>query len=595
MSTNETKHKKTKLLSKIAWVIVILVSIVSCIKFIYEPDIWWQIRTGNWILENGQVPKIDMLSYTYFGDPWINVKWGAEVIMAFINNTLGAELLPFLQIFCLLSIVFLVTKIHHYFTNKTFGTSIKTNRIGIVSSILLMLLIVNFRLNSRPEMFSHLFTIVSLFIILKHKNSNWIFLLIPLQIIWTNTHEAYGIGMVIMLLFLVSLWSEYLFFNKKYGFGINYKPIKYSFATISSILAVSINPHGFKMITHPLNILGQLSENKYTEELISFRMDGYWKYQSILVIFISIILIAKLLKKENSTTPLLFRSFQKIGTGYSILLVGFLYLSLTSFRNIPFFIFITTPILATILFSFETKKKNTTPIYLGLIGISIFFYFSITTNTFYKKLSPQENYGLGIDTENNPIGSAKFINDNNIKGKGFVDYLSSSYFMYADTSFKSFIDLRDLDVFDVTFFNYVFSTYQMPEVLNNSKNNGKSFWQYLDEIDNFNYIVILNSPEFQNMNRFFLHRNNKYKLVYADNLNSIYLKNSTKNQELIKKYGFENVGKNVFHSMTITKTNNLAIAITSIFKPTYKTKKPITNQEFLEQQQKYFWYMKVKF
>ncbi|MEN8957164.1 MAG: hypothetical protein ABF258_04000, partial [Flavobacteriales bacterium] len=104
-------------LPKIAWSSVILVAIVSCIKYIYEPDIWWQIATGNWILENGQVPTQDVFSHTYAGEPWINVKWGAEILMALVDKTLGVELLPLLQIGCLLGILFFIRKIFNQFSH----------------------------------------------------------------------------------------------------------------------------------------------------------------------------------------------------------------------------------------------------------------------------------------------------------------------------------------------------------------------------------------------------------------------------------------------------------------------------------------------
>ena len=101
-----------KHLPRIAWVLVILVAIVSCIKFIYEPDIWWQIATGNWIIENGNVPTVDVFSHTYAGEPWINVKWGAEVLMALVDRNFGVELLPILQIACLLGILFFIRKLY---------------------------------------------------------------------------------------------------------------------------------------------------------------------------------------------------------------------------------------------------------------------------------------------------------------------------------------------------------------------------------------------------------------------------------------------------------------------------------------------------
>ena len=57
----------------------VLVLFVWALRSLTEPDIWWQMRTGKWIAEHNAVPKIDVLSYTYHGEPWFNVKWLSEL------------------------------------------------------------------------------------------------------------------------------------------------------------------------------------------------------------------------------------------------------------------------------------------------------------------------------------------------------------------------------------------------------------------------------------------------------------------------------------------------------------------------------------
>ncbi|MBK6446242.1 MAG: hypothetical protein IPF81_13385 [Bacteroidetes bacterium] len=45
-----------------------LITIAFSIKALKEPDVWWQIRTGEWILEHHQVPVSDVFSYTQSGE-----------------------------------------------------------------------------------------------------------------------------------------------------------------------------------------------------------------------------------------------------------------------------------------------------------------------------------------------------------------------------------------------------------------------------------------------------------------------------------------------------------------------------------------------
>ena len=41
------------------------------VQRIADPDTWWHLRTGQWILENGAVPDADPFSFTVPGAPWL--------------------------------------------------------------------------------------------------------------------------------------------------------------------------------------------------------------------------------------------------------------------------------------------------------------------------------------------------------------------------------------------------------------------------------------------------------------------------------------------------------------------------------------------
>ena len=45
-----------------------------------DPDLWWHLRTGQWIVENGRIPHSDIFSFTRAGHPWISHEWLSEVI-----------------------------------------------------------------------------------------------------------------------------------------------------------------------------------------------------------------------------------------------------------------------------------------------------------------------------------------------------------------------------------------------------------------------------------------------------------------------------------------------------------------------------------
>ncbi len=45
-----------------------------------DPDLWWHLRTGQWIVETGHVPHSDPFSFTRAGEPWVSHEWLSEVV-----------------------------------------------------------------------------------------------------------------------------------------------------------------------------------------------------------------------------------------------------------------------------------------------------------------------------------------------------------------------------------------------------------------------------------------------------------------------------------------------------------------------------------
>ena len=233
-------------------------------------------------------------------------------------------------------------------------------------SALLLLFTINYRMNSRPEMFSHLLVIVFLYYLFKYSKSksNWLYIIIPLQILWTNTHEAYGMGVVLILIFLFAHWAEHFLFQQE-------KPLKFTLVGIVAILSSAINPNGAQMIAHPFNIFGQLSENKFTSELLGFRDGDFWHYQAFIMLIVFAVCFLFFLKRGEKKLVEIEAIIKTFGLAYVLIVLAFFYLSLTAFRNIPFFMIVCTPLVASFIdakFGVENKKK-----YYGVIAVSVFF------------------------------------------------------------------------------------------------------------------------------------------------------------------------------------------------------------------------------
>src|SRR4051812_4434909 len=54
-----------------------------------DPDTYWHLAAGRWMLDHRQILTSDVFSYTYAGKPWHAHEWLAEVMMALAYRTGG--------------------------------------------------------------------------------------------------------------------------------------------------------------------------------------------------------------------------------------------------------------------------------------------------------------------------------------------------------------------------------------------------------------------------------------------------------------------------------------------------------------------------
>ncbi len=536
-------HQKINLL---AYGLVYLVAIVLSLKTIKEPDLWWQLATGDWILANKTIPTTDVFSYTYFGVKWINIKWGFEVLIALWSKAFGVESIYIIQALVTVALVYfsikLVKLLNASFLKKPFANGI------IVLALLTYLAAISNRIIGRPEMFTHLFTVVFIYLLNKFKNKKQLIYLLPtIQLIWTNMHEAFGIGIVIIAIYLASEW----FISIKYK---TEKPIYLSIAFFLSIVSICINPYGFEMLGRPFEIFNQLNSNKFTTELSNYTTHEYWQYSSYysLVLFLLVILSLVVTLFKTKLKGLI----NQFGLGNILLLFAFGILASSAFRNVVFIQIILLPFTVHLVFNLIQFIGNKISFKLPAVAslatsilVGLVFYIAVVSNYFYRANKSSNTYGLEFSASQNPLGAAQFLEKKQLSHQPiFTDYLSSSYLLYKLTpSFKTFIDLRDFDVFPDSFF------YQ-----NAAAYNDYHDYINLDNQYHFKAAVIVNS-QFKKLQTG-LYNDSNYTLSYFDPLVSVFVKTPRTNNEVLS-----------ISKLTPTPSNGLCKVINYLFNPFYKT------------------------
>jgi len=584
------KKNNMKLLPRIAWYILLTLGFVICLKSVREPDLWWMYRTGEWMIENGQVTYKDPFSYTMEGTNWINVKWLFEILITFFKSIGGPEMVFVLQGLVAFDILLLIGRSSKNLATKQQVTQGSSYWLALALVGLLALVALDFRFIGRPEMMSHLFTADFLFLFVlyyRKPDTNWIYALIPLQVLWANLHEGFGTGMVLIVAFLAGNWLEY------YWRGNVAKPLTLTWASLAALFAVVLNPRGPEMWLHPLNIFTQLKENQYTTELFDYTTTTYWQKEAYInLIFLAAALFMILFtglfantkkvepavvvekkgankKTETLITTVAISPFWNYGIGYSIVVAMLFYLSLTAYRNIPFFIIAAAPLAVLSLerllrWLFDRIKATELALSSLTVALLMLFYVGIVSNKYQKLTASRDEFGLQVLNGHNPVAAADFIEKNKLKGRCFADYLSSSYLLWRlKPDFKTYIDLRDLDIFPNAFFERYNVLLQNPQVFEEE-----------DKKYNFDYVLLLRrNIEAIPMLYKYLQESPNYQLVFADAVSVVYLKNTATNKPLIEKLALGKDGsRDVFQPLSPSRSSSLAAVFNKIFNPLFKNR-----------------------
>jgi Putative Zn-dependent protease, contains TPR repeats len=513
-------------LKKLPYFLCYLVAFVLGMKQMREPDIWWQLLTGRWMLENGEITRSDMFSFTMQGTKWVNVKWLYEVIIASLERGMGPEGVMLLQAVVNVAILWAVFQTIKYI-GKQLGSP--TLGLGSIVAALLLLIVVEYRMAGRPEMVSHLMCALYIWHLWKNPDLGWKQMILPvaLQCLWANMHEGYPVGIVILGTYAAGSLLAWLIQKEK---SYLQTAGRAAIMTGAAAVAILLNPNGIQLWKQPFEIYRQVQVNKYTTELYNWMQPDYWTIQSkiyIVLLLVGILFwIVRMIqaKKQNDG-----RLFTPQTISYLMLLVVLGYLSLGANRNIIFAAIAVAPTLPTML-GWLTQQSG-----LGdkgfytllsknswLIGsaMALALYVGVVNNSYYKATESHNRYGLQIDPLDNPVGAAQFIKQHGIKGRAFSDYFSSSYLLWAlYPDFKSYIDLRDLDIFSKQFFDDYFELHNSPAKFDTLK---KKY--------DFNYIVLSTSQLNTIQQR--LYWGEGYNMIYVDPVSVVFLKMTPENQHI---------------------------------------------------------------
>jgi len=159
---------------------------------IIDPDLWWHLQSGKWIVEHGTLPTTDPFSAYGEDKPWIVYSWLFDVGMYGILRASGETGI----ILCTLIGIWAIMLVLQRIIATRCSNFVVVCLLMVTSAACLTKLF-----TPRPWLLTILFFAITLEVVLsirEDRNSGWFWFLPVLYILWANTHIQfiYGLGLL---------------------------------------------------------------------------------------------------------------------------------------------------------------------------------------------------------------------------------------------------------------------------------------------------------------------------------------------------------------------------------------------------------------
>lgn len=465
-------------------------------------DLGRHLLTGQIITQTLLVPSTNLFSYTHPDFPFINHHWFSEVIFYLIASMGGYSGLFILSLLLIIGAFNLIV-----ITAARKSSILPLAFLGIV-----YLRVLFERTDLRPELFSFLFLSLMVSILYRYRESHTrlIFLLLPLQLLWTNSHIYFPIGILLTTLFMIDIGVTH---RKNL---LAKKPKLLFLVLIGMGLVTLLNPHGITGALYPLTVMQNygytIEENQtpfFLQSLGFVKPSFFYLGLTIIILFSTLILTVKKARLIDWLLAIIFSV-----------------VALSAVRNFPLFVFATfipsSYALSTLLTHLPklTRPRNSLLKYAPILILLLFFFWQAKTITIVHPVS----YGVYEDAK----GALDFIQREKIHGPIFNNFDIGSYIesrLYPRE--RVFIDGRP-EAYPVSFIQGVYIPMQQDPALFLKTSNSYRF----------NAIIFSHTDQTPWAEQFIatIIRDKGWRTVYLDPTIIVLIKNTNQNAPIISRF-----------------------------------------------------------
>jgi hypothetical protein len=297
---------------------VMIVTLSLFIASEQDPDFWWHIRIGRWMVDNGRLPSTDIFTFTVPTHVWTDHEYLTEILMWLVYRSAGPVGLS-LAFGLLTWAAFWI--LHRQVRRQPWVIGAVGLAIGAVAGAPIW--------GPRAQMITFFLTCLELYWLngyLSGRSRTLRFF--PLvMVLWANLHGGWVIGFVWLG---VALVAELISWGWNPSNPAHRAHVRFlAIITVVSIAAVAATPHGFSLYPYPFQTQGSIAQQKLIVEW--FSPDFHQVYLRPFEAMVFLVIVGFALRRP----PLHEFLLTLVGLG----------LALQSVRNVVLFVAVATPVM----------------------------------------------------------------------------------------------------------------------------------------------------------------------------------------------------------------------------------------------------------
>ncbi|HKR98224.1 MAG TPA: hypothetical protein VJU79_01795 [Candidatus Dormibacteraeota bacterium] len=243
-----------------------------------DPDVWWHIRLGRWILDHGAIPNTELFSYTAHGNPLTAHEWLTDSLFTLLNGAGGLFLVAlFVGFACWSGFVAIALRARQR------GAGLVSIALGLALGAKAAAPV----LGARPQVLTFVLLCWTLWLVDSYLRNGGrrLWLLPAMFLLWANLHAGFIAGLVVLAIVIAAELTKHALRSERAVPAGRIRAL--AIATGAAAIAACINPAGPSLYRFALSVSTTEGKKAIVEWMSpNFHDPGMWALLALIGTFV---------------------------------------------------------------------------------------------------------------------------------------------------------------------------------------------------------------------------------------------------------------------------------------------------------------------